>query len=190
MSPQSVWPLFTMNQSPEEKITLLEQFDSDLEGWFNGKAVQGGREVLRKSLNEMVPMARTLIREARCQKFISASPPPAIGGPVLQNVDPFDMLFESYYSMSFIPTIRDMTQQAIGVLRSGRLEEVKVEPERKDAVVYKELAAPETVTLIWLVRHVPVKLWLMAGGALLAVFTLGIKASTWSFVREILSLGP
>lgn len=100
------------------------------------------------------------------------------------------MLFESYYGMSFIPTIRDMTQQAVGVLRSGRLEEVKEEPQKEEAVVYKELAAPEKVTLIWLVHHVPVKLWLLAGGGVLAAFTLGIKASKWSFVKEILSLGP
>ena len=180
-----------MTQSPEEKITLLEQFDSALERWFNGKVDQeGGKEALRKSLNEMTPMARALIREARCHKLMSASPPPAIGGPVLRNVDPFDMLFESYYGMSFIPNIRDMTQQAIGVLRSGRLEEVKQEPQKKEAVFYKELAAPEKVTLIWLLRHVPVKLWLLAGGVLFATFTLGIKASTWSFVKEILSLGP
>lgn len=179
-----------MTQSPEEKITLLEQFDSGMERWFNGKVEQGDREALRKSLNEMAPMARALIREARCQKLISASPPPAIGGPFLQNVDPFDMLFESYYGMSFIPTIRDMTQQTIGVLRSGRLEEVKEEPQKKEAVVYKELTAPDKVTLIWLVHHVPVKLWLLAGGVIFAAFTFGIKASMWSFVKEILSLGP
>ncbi len=168
---------------------MLEQFDSTLERWFNGEVDQGGRESLRKSLNEMAPMARALIREARCHKLISASPPPAIGGPVLQNVDPFDMLFENYFGISFILTIRDMTQQAVGVLRSGRLEEVKEEPEKKEAVVYKELAAPEKVTLIWLVHHVPVKLWLLAGGILFATFTLGIKASTWAFVKEIFSLG-
>jgi len=179
-----------MTQSPEEKITLLEQFDSALERWFNGKAGEGDRDALRKSLNEMAPMARALIREARCQKFVFASPPPAIGGPVLQNVDPFDMMFESYYGMSFIPNIRDMTQQAVGVLRSGRLEEVKEEPQEREAVVYKDLAAPEKVTLTWLVRHVPVTLWLLAGGVLLGAFSLGIKASTWSFVKEILSLGP
>ena len=179
-----------MTLSPEEKITLLEQFDSGMERWFNGKVDQGGREALRKSLNEMAPMASALIREARCHKLISASPPPAIGGPVLQNVDPFDMLFEIYFGMSFIPTIRDMTQQAIGVLRSGRLEEVKEEPEKKEAVVYKELAAPEKVTLIWLVHHVPVKLWLLPVGALVAAFTFGFKASTWAFVKEILSLVP
>lgn len=40
-----------MTHSPEEKITLLEQFDSALERWFNGKVDQGDRKALRKSLN-------------------------------------------------------------------------------------------------------------------------------------------
>jgi len=179
-----------MTQSLEEKITLLEQFDSALERWFNGKVDQDGKETFRKSLNELAPMARAIIREARCYKLISVSPPPAIGGPVLQNVDPIDMLFKDYYGMSFIPTIRDMTQQAVGVLRSGGLDDANEEHQKEATVTCKELAAPEKVTLIWLARHVPVTLWLLAGGVLLATFTLGIKASTWSFVKEILSLRP
>lgn len=179
-----------MTQSPEEKIALLEKFDSDLERWFNGDVGQGGEHSLRKSLNETAPMARVLISEARCHKLISASPPSAIGGMAIKNVDPFDMLFESYYGMSFIPTIRDMTQQTIGVLRSGRLDEVKGEPQKAEAVVYKELPVPEKVTLVWLFQHVPVTLWLLAGSVLLATFALGIKASKWAFVIEILRSSP
>ena len=109
-----------------------------------------------------------------------------IGGPIIRNADPFDMIFENYFGMSLIPAVRDMTQQAIGVFRSGRIEEIKKEPrEREDAVIYRELAPPEKVTLLWLVRHVPVSLWLIAGGLLLAAFTLGMKASTWPLLREL-----
>lgn len=179
-----------MTQSPEEKIALLEKFDSDLERWFKGDVGQSDKPSLRKSLNEMASMARVLIREARCHKLISAAPPSAIGGMAINNVDPFNMLFESYYGMSFIPTIRDMTQQTIGVLRSGRLDEVKEEPQKEEAVVYKELPVPEKVTLVWLFHHVSVTSWLLAVGALIGAFTLGIKASKWSFVIEILRSNP
>lgn len=170
----------------EEKIILLEQFDSALERWFNGKVDHDGKDSLRKSLNELAPMARAIIKETRCYKLISASPPPAIGGPALQNVDPIDMLFKDYYGMSFIPTIRDMTQQAVGVLRRGGLDDAKEEHQKEETVANEELVVPEKVTLVWLVRHVPVTLWLLAGGLLFAAFTLGIKASTWNFVKEIL----
>jgi len=177
-----------MNPSLPEKLALLEQFDSGIQRWFDGTVDQGDKEALRKSLNEMAPMARALVREARCLKLVSVSPPAAIGGPVIRNADPFDMLFESYYGMSFIPTIRDMTQQAIGVLRSGRLDEVKGEPQKAEPVVYKELPVPEKVTLIWLLHHVPVKLWAVAAAALFSAFAFGIEASKWSFVKEILHL--
>ena len=39
-----------------------------------------------------------------------------------------------------------------------------------------ELEPPKEVTIPWLLKHVPVKLWLTAGGLLIAVFIAGIKA--------------
>ena len=68
---------------------------------------------------------------------MSASHPPAIGGPILKNVDPFDMIFENYYGILFIPNIRDMSQQAIGIYLAGGLpEKERAEPENRQHVVY------------------------------------------------------
>jgi hypothetical protein len=36
----------------------------------------------------------------------------------MQNVNPFDMIFEAPYDHSFVPTIRDMIHETIGVLES------------------------------------------------------------------------
>jgi hypothetical protein len=180
-----------MAQDLEEKIALLRQFEELLGRKFDGKYQPEGPDELRRKINEMAPRARRLLIEARCLKTMSASPPPAIGGPVLQNVDPFDMIFENYYGMSFIPNMRDMTQQAIGVYLAGGLpEKEKSEPDNREHVVYKQLEVPEKVTLGWLAQNVPIKFWLMAGGIVLAAFTLGIKASAWRFVQEILGLVP
>ena len=171
-------------KTTEEKVALLEHFDTALAQWFSGKQEAGARAALRKTINEMAPTAQALVKEARCNKVITLTPPPMIGGPVIQNADPFDMIFENYFSMSLIPTVRDMTQQAIGVFRSGRLEEMKKQPPREEAVIYKKLAAPEKVTLAWLAHHVPVSLWITAGGVVLAAFALGLKASAWTIFKE------
>ena len=58
----------------------------------------------------------------------------------MENVNPFDMFFQRCYGMSFIPNIRDMTQQAIGILRGGHFEEAKVNAKPQEIVPSKQLS--------------------------------------------------
>jgi len=51
-----------------------------------------------------------------------------------------------------------------------------------------ELPPPENVTLPWLVRHVPVRLWLTAVGLLAATFVAGVQASRLPIVRQLFGL--
>jgi hypothetical protein len=177
-----------MTSTIEQKIACLERFDAAANRWFKGEYGLEGKEAIRKSLNEMVPIARTIIQNAGCLKLISVGPPPALGGVVIRNVDPFDMFFQDCYGISLIPNTRDMTQQAIGVLRSGHLEEAKVNTKSEMAASSKQLSLPEKVTLNWLVHNVPITLWLMGAGLLASAFSLGVKASTFGFIREIFGL--
>ena len=181
----------SLSSEQKEKINFLEEFDSDLETWFSGQLDQGDKESLRKSLNERAPLAEKIVDEAGCLHLMVAAPPSIIGGPILDNLNPFNSLFDDYYGSPFIHKVRDMTQKAIGVIRSGRLEEVKEakkirEASKTEEVVSKELAAPDKVTLLWLHHHVPVNIWLIAGGVLLTVFIFGIDVGTWwQFVKDI-----
>ena len=177
-----------MAHTVEEKIACLECFDVAADRWFRGAYEPEGKDALRKLLNEMAPMVHSIISDAGCLKLMSVAPPPAIGGVVMKNINPFDMLFQNCYGMSFIPNIRDMAQQAIGVLRSGHFEEVKVNAQLQELAPSKQLALPEKVTLNWILHNVPIKLWLMGAGILASVFVLGVKASTLGFIREIFGL--
>jgi len=177
-----------MTHTVEEKIACLEHFDAAANRWFRGEYEPEEKEALRKSLNEMLPIARSIIQSAGCLKLISVAPPPAIGGVVMENVNPFDMFFQSCYGMSFIPRIRDMTQQAIGILRSGHFEEAKVDAKSQELVPSKPLSFPEKVTPSWLAHNVPISYWFMGIGLLASAFALGIKASTFGFIREIFGL--
>jgi hypothetical protein len=49
---------------------------------------------------------------------------------------------------------------------------------------------PEPVTISWLVRHVPVGLWLSFGALLCATFLAGAKVGQTSLVRELLGEPP
>ena len=56
--------------------------------------------------------------EAGCLKTLSIGPPPAIGGLVMQNLDPFVMMFDPPYGVDFVTPVVDMIDQTIGSLRS------------------------------------------------------------------------
>ena len=96
-----------------ETINRLDTFKSALR-----EHEKTGNPKLREWLNQEVGWVKSEVIEAGCFFSLTISPPPAIGGLVLRNVDPFAMMFERPYLMSFVPTICDMVDKTIGVLRN------------------------------------------------------------------------
>jgi len=175
-----------MTMSDRDIIRFLESFDKVLGQWFDGDYQEKEKAMLRKKINQLVPQTQQFVFDADCYKSITATPPPVIGGPVLQNVNPFDMIFESYYGHSVIPTLRDMTQQAIGVYRSGKPK--KASKQDQNSKTSPKLLKSEKITIYWLFKHVPIKLWLAAIGLLIAIFIAGIEASELTLIKELKEL--
>ncbi len=116
-----------MTQAPEEKIDILNKLDRLLERKFNGEYEEDDAASIRKKINEIFPIARKIVIDTNCFKLLNITPPPAIGGAVIQNMDPFDTIFESFYGMSFIPNIRDTIEtHGKDTLQSRRAENTSV----------------------------------------------------------------
>lgn len=164
-------------------ILFLENFDKMLDQWFNSDYRESTKTELRANINQSVSQAEQYILDANCSKRITVAPPPAIGGHVIKDANPFDMIFESVYGLSAIPTLRDMTQQAIGVYRNGKLKKERKQDQTANTV--PDSLKPEKITILWLIKHVPITLWLTAAGLLIAVFLAGIKASKSTLIKEI-----
>jgi hypothetical protein len=101
-----------------EKIQLLSLFKEDIRRWFDGKYTQLEKDELRSRINRSVRRIHNIVKETGCLKLITAAPPASVGGLMLKGFDPFDNILESYYGLSFIPSIVDMIDEAIGVLES------------------------------------------------------------------------
>ena len=99
------------------RIARLEEFRGLLDAWEQKRDA-----VSRRQINETMAWVRREIIEARCFVTLTIGPPPAVGGLVMRNVDPFDMIFDPPYLMSMIPTIRDMIDKTVGVLKAGPRE--------------------------------------------------------------------
>ena len=75
----------------------------------------------RTFLNENMRSVRREVIEAGCMQTLTIGPPPAVGGPVMQNADPFGLLFNAPWGLDVSSTLIDMLEQTIGALRELKL---------------------------------------------------------------------
>lgn len=184
-----------MRQDIAEKIAFLEHFKADIRAHFEGD----NSDTLRTRISRGMPRARSILSEAGALKTVTLSPPPAIGGLLVRNGDPFSFILQDYYGVSMIPTVADMIEEGIGVLegpeyekklaltesRAQKAQEAPA-PDSSHSAVQGRLKSeetkrhpelPEKVTISWLVQHVPVSFWIWLSGLLAAAFLAGIKVA-------------
>jgi REase_DpnII-MboI len=99
----------------ERRIQLLNDFHKSLKLWFRGNLTDEQRSEHRSYLNRNLIAVRNLVRDAGTLKLENIGPPPAIGGVVLRNLDPFANLFKDIYGISLAPSALESVEQAIGV---------------------------------------------------------------------------
>lgn len=58
-----------------------------------------GRAGTRSEINQSLPLVRRIIGMPGTGKTLTIAPPPLVGGMIMQNVNPFDMLFSVPYGM-------------------------------------------------------------------------------------------
>jgi len=98
----------------EEKIKKLEDYKSKLLEWQKTYDLN-----LRSHINQNAVWVRRELVEAGCFQTITVGPPPAIGGLVMRNIDPFAMMFDPPYGINLARIVVDMIDKTIGVLRAG-----------------------------------------------------------------------
>jgi hypothetical protein len=118
----------------DTKINLLTEFREAVLKWFHGKYEQREKEALRAYINRNLIAARTAVKDVGALKSIVIGPPPAIGGLVVENPDPFSMLFDNPYGLSVIPCVADMIDEAIGVYEHLRDETGLVRLVSREAI--------------------------------------------------------
>lgn len=79
-----------------------------------------GRHGTRSEINQLLPIVRRIIGMTGTGKTLTIAPPPLVGGMIMQNVNPFDMLFSDPYGMfnDILSFCIDILDSTIGVLKS------------------------------------------------------------------------
>ncbi len=114
-------------------IAKLEEFKSAVIEWDRSGHSQR-RQELRTYINQNKSWVRQQVIEAGCFHTLTIGPPPAVGGLIMKNVDPFAMIFDRPYLMSMVPQVVDMIDQTIGVLLNPPEEPKKKITEASIAV--------------------------------------------------------
>jgi hypothetical protein len=102
----------------EDKIQKLDDFKQAVLHWSASYRDEIRRKELRSYINQNKVWVRQEVIEARCFHTMTIGPPPAVGGLIMQNVDPFTTLFDPPYGISMVDHVVDMIDQTIGVLKT------------------------------------------------------------------------
>jgi len=98
----------------EEKIQRLAEFRAQIVNWR-----ANGGDKAREWINQNRAWTRREVIEADCFHTLTISPPAAVGGLIMRNVDPFAMMFDPPFFMDLAKHVIDMIDQTIGVIRAG-----------------------------------------------------------------------
>lgn len=97
----------------EQRIENLNGFLTSLSEWGRTHSQES-----RAQINRQKKVVEREVVEAGCLQTVTISPPPAVGGIIMENINPFDMIFEEVYRKNLNYLIVDMVHQTIGVLEN------------------------------------------------------------------------
>lgn len=98
-----------------ERIARLNEFLRLIDEWEESHS-----DKVRAKINQTKNSIQREVIEAGCLYTMTISPPPAVGGMIMQNVNPFDMIFDRVYLQSLNSHVRDMINQTIGSIEERR----------------------------------------------------------------------
>jgi len=117
-------PSYQVTEEEQRIIHELEEFRKAIMLWSKSVRPED-RQRYRTYINRRVEGIAEIVRLAGCRQTLTISPPPAIGGIVMRDVDPFAYIFENVWGSSLNSKVFDMLDQTIGVIEAGKFEQRK-----------------------------------------------------------------
>ncbi len=98
-------------------IIDLEEFKSLLSQYKN---TSSSKRDIRTKICKKISYIEIIIKKANRFKVFTIGPPPAIGGYIMPNVNPFTIIFDSPYYFDAIGVIIDMIDETIGYIEENK----------------------------------------------------------------------
>lgn len=100
----------------EEIIKFLNEYRRNvlILSDYNGTKYERARSYLNKNR----ALVQQILTKARVLRFMDVAPPPMVGGYIMRNVNPLDLLFNPPYGLDIYSHIADVIEQAIGIIET------------------------------------------------------------------------
>jgi len=103
-----------MNQ--KECLRKLTEFKKLILKWKETDFDTEVKNNTRTNINKNIKIIKIILINSECLKLFTIGPPPAIGGYLIKNINPLDIIFDPPYYYDPIEPIIDMIDCAIGVV--------------------------------------------------------------------------
>lgn len=102
--------------SNNEIIDVLKEYRKNLLilSDYTGKPYERARTYLNKNRT----FVQKVLTKAKVLRFIDVAPPPMVGGYMIRNVNPLDLIFNPPYGLDIYSHISDVIEQAIGIIET------------------------------------------------------------------------
>jgi hypothetical protein len=119
----------------EEKIQKINDFKTQLKDYNKNPT-----ESTREKINQEKRWIEREVLESGCMKLFTATPPPAMGGLIHSNLNPFDIIFNPPYRLNIIPHIIDILDETIGAIAESPHGEMISEPKYQEGYAFIAMA--------------------------------------------------
>ena len=118
----------------KEIIKILDDYRKNLLVLpkYTGKTYEQARSYLNKNRF----FVQTILTKTRVLRSMNVAPPPAIGGYIMRNVNPLDLIFDPPYGLDIYSHIADVIEQAIGIIESTPEFALQLNVQQKSQYYY------------------------------------------------------
>ena len=117
-----------------EIINLLKQYRTNLQK-FSSPCEQDYQS-LRSFLKKNRAIVQRILIAAGTLRYLDIAPPPLVGGYMMRNVNPMDLIFDMTYGPDACDHLSDVIEQAIGIIEADEDFSKKLEAKPKGTKNY------------------------------------------------------
>jgi hypothetical protein len=131
-----------MEDKRQQYIAILEEFKNLVISYGRTRA-----DTLRTAIVKKSSIVQKLVHKAQAGRTITIAPPPAVGGVIIRNANPFDLIFQDFYGVDIIGTVVDCIDEAIGRIEHDEGFSVEPKPNKNPSQSTKnDLTTNVTIT--------------------------------------------
>jgi len=175
-----------MSDNRTKYVKTLEEFRSLVISYRHSPSQE-----VRTAIVKISPIVRKIVAKAKAGRTITIASPPTVGGVIMRDLNPFDLIFNAPHGVDIIATVVDSIDEAIGTVEND--EHFSIEPQMSSPLT--QTHEDKAVTRITVTKDVTKILgmsqeafWPLVVAVIGAAFYIGLRMGQAKFDGEKIDL--